>query len=100
MKQCRRVWQMDIGDPIDFDEAIAHPGGIVADASGGGWGPGDALPANPALIVGPEGGWSNKERDQIVETNARVYRFGMFVMRIESAAVAGASVLMNSSKCE
>ncbi len=97
MKQCRRVWQMDIGDSIQFDDALVHPGGIVADASGRHWGPGDALPPDPALIVGPEGGWSNKERDQIVETNARVCRFGMFVMRIESAAVAGASVLMNSA---
>lgn len=96
MKQSRRAWRLDIAEPIAFDDAIRHPGGILADASGGPWDPTTPVPDNAALIVGPEGGWSNTERAKIVETDSCVCRFGTLVMRIETAAVAGASVLMNT----
>lgn len=96
MKQSRRAWRMEIGDPIALNDAIEKPGAIVADASGEVWGPEDTLSTNPTLIVGPEGGWSNTERELIVNSGVRVCRFGMLVMRIETAAVTGASVLMNT----
>lgn len=95
MKQSRRAWRMEIADPIAFRDAIYLPGAIIADASGDPWGRNDAMPQEPALIVGPEGGWSNTERGLLVESGVRVCRFGTLVMRIETAAVVGASVLMN-----
>lgn len=95
-KQCRRVWGMQIAPPISFDEAIADRDAVIADASGGPWTAITQPNPRTALIVGPEGGWSNTERDQFVETGARVCRFGMLIMRIETAAVVAASVIMNT----
>lgn len=98
MKQSRRAWRLELAQPIAFEDALRHPGAIIADASGDPWDGSASIPENASLIVGPEGGWSNTERAQIVETRARVCRFGTLVMRIETAAVTGASVLMNTPK--
>lgn len=96
MKQSRRAWRMEVGEPIGFEEAIGSAHAVVADASGPGWASGDARQES-ALIVGPEGGWSNRERGMFVDSGVRVRRFGALVMRIETAAVVGASVILNTT---
>jgi 16S rRNA (uracil1498-N3)-methyltransferase len=99
-KQCRRVWGMQIAPPISFQEAIQDRDALIADASGTPWAAITQPQPRTALIVGPEGGWSNTERGQFVETGARVCRFGMLIMRIETAAVVAASVIMNTQTSE
>jgi len=96
MKQCRRVWPMQIQDPISFPDAITDPDALIADASGQSWAPApDAMPTRIVLIVGPEGGWSNTERGLFVDSGRPIHRFGQLVMRIETAAVAGAASIMS-----
>lgn len=94
MKQCRRTWRMQIDEPIHFQDAIRDPDVVIADASGPIWSQTSDSAARTMLLVGPEGGWSNTERDSIVETNARVRRFGLFVLRIEAAAAAASAMVM------
>ncbi len=97
MKQCRRAWRLEIGDPIPLGDAIADPDAFVADASGDVWVSARDSGARRVIMVGPEGGWSNTERDLFVDTGVRVRRFGMFVMRIEAAASAASAIAMGTS---
>lgn len=94
MKQCRRAWPLKIADPIQLEDALNDPDAVIADASGPVWDAQRDTAPRRVLLIGPEGGWSNTERDLFVETKASVRRFGIFVMRIEAAAAAAASLAM------
>lgn len=97
MKQCRRPWRMLIDEPIAFVAAINDPDALVADASGPVWDAGHDFASRTMLLIGPEGGWSNEERELFVETNVRVRRFGLFVLRIEAAACAASAMVMSAN---
>lgn len=97
-KQCARPWIMEIGAPVRFDHAISTHADttlLIADASG-------AHPANlrvpktgrVALLVGPEGGFSQSEL-ALAPAIPRL-RLGPHTMRIETAAVVGAALLVNA----
>ncbi len=93
-KQCGRAWALDIGDWTGFDDALADPRAVLADAAG--------LPAGPAagdtvLLLGPEGGWTDDELARAHATGRGVRRFGVHVMRIETAAVAAAACLLSQA---
>jgi 16S rRNA (uracil1498-N3)-methyltransferase len=47
-----------------------------------------------ALLVGPEGGWSNAERRDLAAWGCRPAVLGPTVLRVETAAVAGAALLL------
>ncbi|MGV6814090.1 MAG: RsmE family RNA methyltransferase [Phycisphaerales bacterium] len=102
-KQCQRPWTLEIGEPIAFAEALAQPGVILADASGG------AFPdtqincsiTDPTIIlIGPEGGWSDAERTRFGATSVPVYRFGSYILRIEAAACSAGSIVLNALACQ
>ncbi len=97
MKQCRRPWRMEIGEPIAFESAIQDPAAVVADASGPVWCGAADFSSRTLILVGPEGGWSNAERQVFVDTQARVRRFGLFVLRIEAAAAAASAMVICSN---
>ncbi|HCT45825.1 MAG TPA: hypothetical protein DF699_11490 [Phycisphaerales bacterium] len=97
MKQCRRPWRLEIGEPIAFLDALGDPDAMIADATGGPWDAGSACGARTVLLVGPEGGWSNTERGLFVEAGVPVHCFGRFVLRIEVAAAAAAAIVMGVS---
>ncbi len=48
-----------------------------------------------ALAVGPEGGWSDRERDWLRAQGTRMVRLGVRVMRAETAVFAGLSILQH-----
>jgi 16S rRNA (uracil1498-N3)-methyltransferase len=82
--QSRRVWLPEISGPVPAVDvlaefAVAEPGGRVVSVS------------DTAIAIGPEGGWSPKE----LEVAASVVSLGPHVLRVETAAVA-AAVLMVS----
>ena len=84
--QSRRVWLPEIAGPQPALEvlpevAVAEPGGRPVTA------------ADTAIAVGPEGGWSPKE----LEVAASTVSLGPNVLRVETAAVA-AAVLMVSAR--
>lgn len=102
-KQCGRAWLMEIGEAIQFHEAIRGAAGarvIVADGSG------EVLERRAAgetrvrLVVGPEGGLSAGELSRARGAGAEVCRFGVHVMRTETAAVVGAGILLAASVVE
>lgn len=94
IKQCRCPWAMQIGDPIAFTEAIADPDAVLADATGSPWGTQDLARQRVVLLIGPEGGWSDAERQHLDATQTSIRRFGQYVMRLETAACAAAAIVL------
>jgi 16S rRNA (uracil1498-N3)-methyltransferase len=82
--QCRRAWLPDVEDLTDFAGVAAWPGAALADAGG-------APPSldRPTILVGPEGGWTDAER----ECGLPTVGLGRHVLRAETAAMAAATLL-------
>jgi 16S rRNA (uracil1498-N3)-methyltransferase len=97
-KQCGRAWTLGIGPPADLPAALAHAPGlmaVVADASGEPWRHHAAVESYTVrLLVGPEGGWTPEELDRARAAGATIARFGPHTMRIETAAVVAAGVIL------
>lgn len=47
-----------------------------------------------AVLVGPEGGWSGEEREALASAGAQPVRLGERVLRVETAAIAAAALLL------
>lgn len=90
-KQCGRAWLLEVGEWADFEHAILDDRVCIADATGR---PCPPATTDTVLLLGPEGGWTREEIDQARATGRTVVRFGPHVMRIETAAVAGAATLL------
>ncbi len=70
---------------------------VVADAEGTRYRPGSGGRAGVRLLIGPEGGWSDAERAAIGSApGVLLARFGPHVMRIETAAVAAAAIVLDA----
>jgi 16S rRNA (uracil1498-N3)-methyltransferase len=95
-KQCRRPWAIQINDPIPFADAINDPDAVVADAAGIPWNPSTAS-QRTAILIGPEGGFSPAERALMSATGVPLVRFGLFVLRIESAAAAASAIVLSNA---
>jgi 16S rRNA (uracil1498-N3)-methyltransferase len=96
-KQCGRAWLLAVAPGGSLDEALAPgPTIVLADASGEPFTPIDADTVR--LLVGPEGGFEPAEVDQARKAGALVRRFGPHIMRIETAAVVAAAMLMQPFK--
>ncbi len=97
LKQCARAWTMQIGDPVVAGAAWTDPDArvLVADASGKPFDPGMITGATTIrLVVGPEGGWTQDELAQARAAGAATVSLGPHIMRIGTAAVAGAAVII------
>ena len=82
--QCRRTRLPEVAALADTAAVAALPGASRADRDGE-----PPSLARPALLVGPEGGWSPAERALL----AGATRLGEHVLRAETAAVAAGAVL-------
>lgn len=103
-KQCGRAWTMTIGEPVMLASALArkHAGCspktrlVLADASG------ETFEADQSdeltLLVGPEGGFAETEIEAARKAGADVCRFGVHVMRVETAAVVAAAVILDAER--
>lgn len=102
MKQCGRAWCLQLRPALDVGQAINATGDgpiCLADVSGG--------PAHSAihadrpslrLFVGPEGGLTAAELDALARAGAVTVCLGPHVMRIETAAVAGAVAMLGGRR--
>ncbi len=81
--QCRRVWLPVVDPPTSVADALRLPGAALADPDGRAIAREDRV-----LLVGPEGGWSDKERH-----DAERIRLPGAILRSETAAVAAGVVL-------
>ncbi len=95
-RQCRRDDVLEIDPPQPLEEWIrgltpgsarffAHPsddavpGRILSDVARG---------TSLDLAVGPEGGWTEAEREHLVRGGFRAVRLGPRILRVETAAIA------------
>jgi 16S rRNA (uracil1498-N3)-methyltransferase len=53
-------------------------------------------PANVALFIGPEGGWTDAERTQAIAAGWQPVSLGPLVLRAETAAAAAIGIVMNA----
>jgi 16S rRNA (uracil1498-N3)-methyltransferase len=92
-KQCGRPYLLDIRPPADLAAALRSDALVlVADAAGSSP---EAVEADSiAVLIGPEGGWSDAERDRFAASGLRRLKLGPHVMRIETAAVVAAAAML------
>lgn len=96
-KQCGRPWYLDLEPPIAFDEAIKLPGAVLAEAGGApavrvlADAPAGAWTRGIHVLVGPEGGFSDRERSKARDAGLATVGLGPHILRIGTAAVVAAS---------
>jgi len=101
-KQCGRAVVPPIEEPITFSEFVAQPvaerllmlaePGLADAISTRELGSGPP-PASAALLVGPEGGWSDAEHRLAMECNATLVNLGSRTLRAETAPLVILAVL-------
>lgn len=96
-KQCGRNWLMEIGEPItleDFSRAahssehrilVAHPGSNVL--------PPLQSADKTTVLIGPEGGFTEKEISHLQESGAGIVSWPGNTLRTETAAITFAALL-------
>ena len=97
VEQCHRSRVPEISGPHGWDELRAR-----LEEVGGAWvlqpnGPrrlGDSVNGSRLLLVGPEGGFEASERADLEAWGARPLSLGSRVLRVETAAVAGVTLLL------
>lgn len=93
-KQCGRAWLMEVGDPITIDAALRDAAATKLIAAPQHQGGRDVRLTEPTprvlVLIGPEGGWTERELAQADAAGALRWRLGPHVMRIETAALAAA----------
>lgn len=85
--QCRRATLPRVGTVETFATVAALPGAVAAQRHG--------VPPSlerPTLLIGPEGGWSDQEIEQVATLGSPV-GLGEAVLRAETAAITGAALL-------
>lgn len=102
-EQCGRGAAPQLADPANLSEALAAiPSGwrkVMFDVGGGAWSASNLVGNEPvAIFVGPEGGWTETERQQALEAGAEVVSLGAMVMRGETAATVAAWLAVNAQE--
>jgi 16S rRNA (uracil1498-N3)-methyltransferase len=94
IKQCGAAWAPAIESPVALGEFVSRP------LSGSGWladQAGDPPPADlegaVSVIVGPEGGLTDEEREAAVAGGYRPIALGVHTLRFETAALAAAAAV-------
>ncbi len=83
--QCRRSWMPEIVGPLDLGQAIEALGPVALAAPGGA----PVSLRHPAILIGPEGGWTDEE----LEAAPATVGLGPHVLRTETAAVTAGALL-------
>lgn len=100
LEQCHGARLPEITGPHEWRELAALTRNVEArwvldtetgPGDDGGWG--DARTTG-ALLIGPEGGWTQEERDELRAAGWRAVGLGPRVLRAETAAVVGAAAVL------
>ncbi len=95
-QQSRRVHLPEIGAPMSFREAaaVAAESRLLLDENPGGESIASVMPAKAtALLIGPEGGWTDRERSHLTGGGWTRVSLGSLILRAETAAIAALAVL-------
>ncbi len=83
--QCRRAWLPTVTAAATFDEPVIRPGCAMADMAGA------PITGDQRLImVGPEGGWSDRER----QADVPKVRVGEPILRAETASIVAGALMI------
>ncbi|MEM9082124.1 MAG: 16S rRNA (uracil(1498)-N(3))-methyltransferase [Planctomycetota bacterium] len=98
IKQSGQAHVMRIGEAIDFEEAIQAEPGVEVCMADLGEEVGAFCPSGShfRLLIGPEGGFLDEERKAAKAAGVQSFSLGTSILRIETAAVAGAWSLINT----
>ncbi|KAI5060292.1 hypothetical protein GOP47_0024712 [Adiantum capillus-veneris] len=107
-KQCQRLHSMVVRNPMDLSDILAEAGSyeaiLLADACATSLGKG--LPRvevdwNGLLLIGPEGDFTEEEKEAIIKAGALPVGLGPRRLRVETAAIAmlSAVTLLGDSQC-
>lgn len=95
MKQCGNPWRVEVTAPVPLEEALGEVECSIrwlADRSG--TRPAPVPPdAGAAVLVGPEGGLSDREVTLTFRAGFVPVRLGAHVLRFETAALVGAGLI-------
>jgi len=83
--QSRRPWLPEVSGPMEATKLAAEPGAALCE-------PGGAPPTldHPVLLVGPEGGWSQRE----VRPEGGMVGLGPHILRVDTAALSAGVLLV------
>lgn len=93
-KQCGRAWVLCTGPRLTFSQALDPRDAAVVLADGSGTPYRRTGAASVRLLIGPEGGWTADELASARASGARVHTFGPHIMRIETASVVAAAIIL------
>jgi len=93
LKQCHRVWEMEIAPPADLEEILRDPAlpGFLAEVSAENEEVLEGVAAR--MLIGPEGGLSGDEKRMLLGAGWQALSLGSYVLRAETAVLAGAVFL-------
>lgn len=100
-KQCGRVWQPEISNPIIFEKCLnalhAYTLRLILWEKEKQQHIKSVLKENPkidsiALVVGPEGGFTEKEIDAAIDKGCPPVTIGTNILRTETAAITGIAI--------
>jgi 16S rRNA (uracil1498-N3)-methyltransferase len=86
-QQCRRLWLPEVS-PAEIDGLLAD-GAVPADLGGR-----PISSADRTVVIGPEGGWTGRERDRARSAGASAVSLGPHVLRAETAAISAGVLLV------
>jgi 16S rRNA (uracil1498-N3)-methyltransferase len=97
-QQSRRAKLPEVATPVDFVDALKHhsKARLFLDEERTGLPILKALASRPgtvSLLVGPEGGWTDTERNQAIVAEWTSVSLGPQVLRAETAAIASMAIL-------
>jgi len=97
LKQARKTWLTQISGPVDFAEWVENQSGqlVLLDEKGESSFP--AFAGNTTLLIGPEGGFSDEEKQMLMNRNAALFSLGPTRIRARHAGAFALGALSAAS---
>jgi 16S rRNA (uracil1498-N3)-methyltransferase len=93
-KQARRAWFPEVGEPVTTAQVAALPGTVLVLHEGAATPLASVdLAGDLVLVVGPEGGISDEELQELTAAGATAVRLGETVLRTSTAGAAALAVV-------
>lgn len=98
-EQCGQLWLPSLHEPRAVADCLEQQASevqpIVFEPEG------DAMPSrlaayNPLIFVGPEGGWSDTEKQLFQRKNVATYRLGSTILRAETMPAVGIALVQQA----
>jgi len=95
LEQSAGAWLPEIGAPVALDQIRLTAGAVVLHPGAGTTFP-SVAPSAPSVVIGPEGGFSEREIEDLSRRGAVPAHLGPRILRTETAAVVAAGLILCS----